>query len=114
MIASCSPVVPHGVSDETRAELRLAIGRQRRQDLDLGSDGDDHRLVLRPQLARGTSARRSSAAGSCFAPMLKLRSMASATDSGKSPSANADRVCGWPSSRTVKSARVSPVTGFPA
>ena len=48
------------------------------------------------------------AGGNCLAPMLKLRSSASATDSGKSPAAKADTACGWPSSSTVKSCRRSP------
>src|SRR4029077_16800220 len=45
--------------------------------------------------------------------MLKLRSSARATDSGKSASANVEIVCAWPSSSRVKSPRPSPVTGPP-
>ena len=94
--------------------LRRAIGRERREHLDLRSDPDDHRLILRPQLAEERPGAALTALGSCLRPMLKLRSSATATDSGKSPSANAEMVCGRPSSSTVKSACVSPVTGLPA
>ena len=78
-----------------RTELRRAIRGKGRQDLDLGSDGDDHRLVLGAQLAEERSGPRRGAHDlrpSRVFPnvMLKLRSITTATDSGKSPSANAE------------------------
>jgi hypothetical protein len=46
--------------------------------------------------------------------MLKLRSMATATESGNSPAAKVLICCGSPFSRTLKASRPRPVTGFPA
>ena len=45
--------------------------------------------------------------------MLALWSMASATDSGKSPAVKAWIACGRPSSKTSKSPGPNPVTGAP-
>ena len=94
--------------------LRAAVRGERGGDLDLAirsrrpwpgrSDAGD----------RGTPRAASRAIGSCRPPMLKLRSMASATESGKSPAAKAETACGRPSSSTVKSSRVRPVTGRPS
>jgi sec-independent protein translocase protein TatA len=44
---------------------------------------------------------------------LKLRSIATATDNGKSPAVKFAIACGSPFSRSSKSAWVSPVTGLP-
>jgi hypothetical protein len=60
------------------------------------------------------NTRAADLASSSRAPaMLKLLSIATATDSGKSPAAKFSSVWVSPSSRTSKSSRVSPRIGSP-
>ena len=51
MMASCRPVVPNASSRSARRAARARSVDERRHDFDLGTDRDDHRLVLRPELA---------------------------------------------------------------
>ena len=80
------PGRPEGIEPGQRLELPGPVGRQRRHDFHLGADRQDHRLVLGTQLPEERRAA-DFASGRRVPDMLKLRSSATATDSGKSPAA---------------------------
>ena len=49
MIASCRLVLPNASSVASARRPAVAIGRERRQDLDAAADADEHGAVGRPQ-----------------------------------------------------------------